>query len=210
MKTDERNLVGALAQLLVNGAEISEFKTILASIINYSTDFRPELIQLASRWLSANYTQEFPNETFWPDFEQFIQQNIDLGFALIDGKNIDDIPSFYTEINRVYMPHEDWKIGSLDGLDDLLYGGFGKFQSNKNHSMIWKDIAYSKNALGIETTIAYYQGKLGATSPFNQHHFQHKLKELQSGKGQTYFDIVAEIIRSHPKITWIYQQTAIG
>jgi len=31
-----------------------------------------------------------------------------------------------------------------------------------------------------------------------------RLADLQAGKGQTYFDIVAEIIQSHPKIAWIY------
>jgi hypothetical protein len=58
--------------------------------------------------------------------------------------------------------------------------------------------------LGVETTLAYYQGKLGAESPFNQTHSQKKLDELKAGRGETYFDIVADIIRSHRKVTWIY------
>lgn len=44
----------------------------------------------------------------------------------IDGSRIHDIPSFYDEINRVFMTGVDWTLGpSLDALDDLLYGGYG-------------------------------------------------------------------------------------
>ncbi|NPE46477.1 ribonuclease inhibitor [Sphingobacterium sp. arapr2] len=128
-----------------------------------------------------------------------------MGFVIIEGKHIADIPSFYAEINRVYMADENWKIGSLDGFDDLLYGGFGKLQDAKKHSIIWKDIDDSRAALGMTTTLAYYQEKLAANSPFNQAYFQQKLIDLQSGKGQTYFDIVAEIIQSHLKIEWIHK-----
>lgn len=40
----------------------------------------------------------------------------------IDGTTIHGIPSLYAELNRVFMPDEEWTLGeSLDALDDLLY-----------------------------------------------------------------------------------------
>ncbi|WP_221887917.1 hypothetical protein [Chitinophaga polysaccharea] len=45
---------------------------------------------------------------------------------IINGDVIIDIPSFYREINRVFMSGENWQLGnSLDAFNDLLYGGFG-------------------------------------------------------------------------------------
>lgn len=39
------------------------------------------------------------------------------------GERIHDIPSFYDEVNRVFMENEAWSIGqSLDAFDDMLYG----------------------------------------------------------------------------------------
>jgi hypothetical protein len=44
----------------------------------------------------------------------------------LDGRRITGIPSFYDEVNRVFMADESWTLGpSLDALDDLLYGGYG-------------------------------------------------------------------------------------
>ncbi|WP_245934150.1 hypothetical protein [Branchiibius hedensis] len=44
----------------------------------------------------------------------------------IDGARIHTIDDFYAEMNRLVMAGEDWQLGSsLDGLNDLLYGGIG-------------------------------------------------------------------------------------
>ena len=123
---------------------------------------------------------------------------------IINGQNIHDIPSFYVEVNRVFMQNESWKLGeSLDAFDDLLYGGFGTINSNEAVELVWTNCTLSKTALGFETTKAYYQTKLEPGSPFNKKHFTDKLAELEAGKGQTYFDIVIEIIASHTNISLI-------
>jgi hypothetical protein len=205
MKTDEKKLVGTLAHFLVNDSDRAEFIAFLHSLNDNRPTIRTALAQIVAKWQDQEESFIFPTEDLWNDFQQFTQRNPDLGVALIDGSKIDDIASFYDEINAVYMPHESWQIGSLDGLDDLFYGGFGTFKNATSHAIVWKDIAHSSASLGTETTLAYYQEKLGAQSPFNQTHFQKKLEELKAGQGETYFDIVAEIIRSHHKITWIYQ-----
>jgi len=122
----------------------------------------------------------------------------------ITGSNIHDIASFYREINRVFMHNENWQIGeSLDAFDDLLYGGFGTLNNNATVKVLWTNIALSRKALGYETTKAYYLTKLQPGSPFNKQHFTAKLKELEAGVGETYFDIVVEILSEHSNIMLI-------
>ncbi len=120
---------------------------------------------------------------------------------VLNGQAINDLPSFYQEINRVFMAEEDWKIGpSLDALNDLFYGGFGALKDQDEIQLVWLHSSHSQKALGYETTKAYYEAKLQPGSPFNVRFFQEKLKELESGSGQTYFDLILEIIAEHPAI----------
>jgi RNAse (barnase) inhibitor barstar len=121
---------------------------------------------------------------------------------VIDGNRISDIASFYEEINRVFMTGEDWQLGhSLDAFSDLLYGGFGAIKSNESVKLLWKNIEKSSAGLGIDATKRYYEEKLAAGPTFNAEHFRMKLDALNDGTGQTYFDILMEIITDHPNIT---------
>ncbi|WP_341833065.1 hypothetical protein AACH28_12425 [Sphingobacterium thalpophilum] len=205
MKTAEKKLVGTLAHFLVSDSDGTALSSFLSSLTYHPSTIRTELVQLLNKWQDKKDDLIFPAKDLWTDFKQLVGSNPDLGVAVVDGCNINDIASFYEEINAVYMSSESWKIGSLDGFDDLLYGGFGTFKDAASHCIVWKDIVHSRTSLGLETTLAYYQGKLGAQSPFNQTHFQKKLDELKAGRGETYFDIVADIIRSHRKVTWVYK-----
>lgn len=73
----------------------------------------------------------------------------------IEGASINDIASLYVEINRVFMADEDWQLGaSLDALDDLLHGGYGALAGHAIATVVWRDIAHSRDALGRETTRA--------------------------------------------------------
>ena len=120
---------------------------------------------------------------------------------ILNGKAVRDIDSFYEEVNRVFMSDEDWEIGnSLDALNDLLYGGFGAIKGNEPVKLIWEDIDVSKSSLGYETTRAYYEQKLKPDSIFNKTLFREKLKVLEEGTGETYFDIIMTIISEHPNI----------
>ena len=203
METKGSNQLTNIANVLVGNLPKETLGECFEILVRYSRDSpMSQLFSFADKWSKAPASISMTE--VWEDFTNLISFHPELGFVIIEGKHIADIPSFYAEINRVYMADENWKIGSLDGFDDLLYGGFGKLQDAKKHSIIWKDIDDSRAALGMTTTLAYYQEKLAANSPFNQAYFQQKLIDLQSGKGQTYFDIVAEIIQSHLKIDWIH------
>lgn len=122
----------------------------------------------------------------------------------IDGNNIHDIDSFYREINRIFMKDEDWILGpSLDAFNDLLYGGYGVMKHYDKTTIIW--LAFEKNRidLGYKCTRDYYLSKISQPEVFNQVHFQKKLKELEDDNGQTYFDILLEIIKEHSHIRLI-------
>lgn len=101
------------------------------------------------------------------------------------------------------MEGVDWKVGTLDGFEDILYGGFGVFESKDEIEIIWKDSQKSKEALGFEATKEFYENKIRQGKPFNIHFAQQKLDDLIAGNGQTLFDILIEIIESHKNITLV-------
>lgn len=122
----------------------------------------------------------------------------------IEGKEIRDIKTFYAEINRVCMPDEDWKLGeSLDALNDLLYGGFGEIEGKENITLIWKNFEENRKILGLETTLQFYEAKLKSPQIFNTKFVQEKIDDLKKGNGQTYFEIILEIIGAHSNIKLI-------
>jgi RNAse (barnase) inhibitor barstar len=123
----------------------------------------------------------------------------------IDGRHFSDLPGFYHEVSLVLMKDTDWKAGTLDGFDDILYGGFGVFEGGEEIEIIWKESQKSKEDLGLESTRNFYQNKIRQGKPFNIQLMQQKLEDLLSGKGQTLFEILVEIIESHKNITLILE-----
>lgn len=124
---------------------------------------------------------------------------------IINGSHFSDLSGFYDEVSSVLMKETDWKIGTLDGLDDILYGGFGVFESGEEIEIIWKESQKSKENLGLELTRNFYENKIRQGKPFNIELIQQKLDDLLSGKGQTLFEILVEIIESHKNITLILE-----
>ncbi len=119
----------------------------------------------------------------------------------IIGRNISDIPTFYAEINRVFMAKEDWQLGeSLDALNDLLYGGYGAIEGREKVRIVWQDVAASRAALGVETTRTFLARKLQRPAGFDVDAIGRQLDALDRGTGQTYFEIVVEIISDHRNI----------
>ncbi|MFN1215849.1 ribonuclease inhibitor [Chryseobacterium kwangjuense] len=121
----------------------------------------------------------------------------------INASNFSDLPGFYDEVSSVLMKDTDWKVGTLDGFDDILYGGFGVFENGEPIEIIWKESQKSKEDLGFEATRTFYENKIRQGKPFNIKLIQEKLDDLISGKGQTLFEILVEIIQSHKNITLI-------
>jgi len=112
----------------------------------------------------------------------------------IEGSRINDIASFYDEINRVFMAESDWHLGqSLDALNDMLYGFH-------NITIIWNDARHSKTALGYAVTRQHYLHKLKSPDRYNIKKISADLAMLDAGTGPTYFEIVTNIIALHTSI----------
>ncbi|MDH6308934.1 RNAse (barnase) inhibitor barstar [Dysgonomonas sp. PFB1-18] len=123
-----------------------------------------------------------------------------------DGNNVYDIPSFYDEINRVFMANVDWRLGqSLDALNDMFYGGYGEIDGDEEITLIWKGFEKNREDLGLELTKTYYLNKLQSPSIFNIELIKENLAELENGTGKTYFEIILEIIGEHPNIKLVPQ-----
>ncbi|AZB29878.1 ribonuclease inhibitor [Chryseobacterium balustinum] len=115
--------------------------------------------------------------------------------TVINGGHFSDLEGFYEEISQLFMKDEDWKVGTLDGFDDILYG--------VETDITWKDSQKSKEDLGLDLTKEFYENKIKQGKPFNVQLIQQKLDELIAGNGQTLFEILIEIIESHKNITLI-------
>ena len=123
---------------------------------------------------------------------------------IIEGKNINNIETFYEEVNRVFMLHENWKIAqSLDAFNDLLYGSLGEIKGKEKIQLIWKDIEQNQKSLGFQTTLEFYQNKLKSPEIFYRKFVLSKIDELHNGVGLTFFEIILEIIADHENIILI-------
>ncbi|MGV2449158.1 UNVERIFIED_CONTAM: hypothetical protein POZ17_07215 [Ralstonia mannitolilytica] len=120
---------------------------------------------------------------------------------VIHGGHFSSLGGFYEEASNVLMKDTDWKVGTLDGFDDILYGGFGVIEGKEKIEIIWKEAEKSKEDLGFKATREFYENKIRQGKPFNTELIQQKLNELTEGKGQTLFEILVEIIESHTNIT---------
>ncbi|MCT1531304.1 barstar family protein [Sphingobacterium daejeonense] len=123
---------------------------------------------------------------------------------VIDGNRIKDKSSLYEEINRQFMQEESWQLAeSLDAFDDLLYGGFGAIKEKEEIKIVWLNFDSNKEAFGLDFTRNFYKEKLEHPENFDSKLVQRQLDELERGEGQTYFEIIEEIISSHPNIELI-------
>ncbi|WP_142726319.1 ribonuclease inhibitor [Chryseobacterium sp. ON_d1] len=120
---------------------------------------------------------------------------------VIHGGHFSSLDGFYEEASHVLMKDVDWKVGTLDGFDDILYGGFGVFENKEEIEIIWKESQKSKEDLSFAATREFYENKIRHGKPFNIELIQKKLNELEEGKGQILFEILVEIIESHTNIT---------
>lgn len=118
----------------------------------------------------------------------------------LDGAAVHDIPTFYDEVNRVFMEGVDWRLGdSLDGLSDLLFGGYGAIEGDEPVRLVLGDDARLRAALGVAETRRHHATKLGVPG-FDQELIRERLRELDAGTGPTYYETVREILAEHPNL----------
>ena len=128
--------------------------------------------------------------------------------ATIDGNNFSDLAGFYDEVERKLTHGLDWNLGrNLDAFNDVLRGGFGVHEYAGPLALAWLNSEKSKQDLGYDATIRYYEVLLTRCDPSNVPRFQHYLDELKAGREQTLFEIILGIIRNpeHDHITFTLQ-----
>ena len=125
---------------------------------------------------------------------------------IINGNAINDISSFYNEVNRVFMGGMDWKLGpSLDALDDMLYGGYGAINGNENIIIKWLHIDHCRKVLGFDATMQFYTAKLNQPEIYNITRIKNDIANLQKNGGPTYFEIILQIFADHGNIQLIHE-----
>lgn len=124
-----------------------------------------------------------------------MNNNSNKQMTVINGSHFSNLEGFYDEISQIFLKDEDWKVGTLDGFDDILYGFQGE--------IVWENSQKSKEDFGFEATKDFYANKIGQGKPFNIELIQQKLNDLIEGNGRTLFETLIEIIESHKNITLI-------
>jgi hypothetical protein len=112
---------------------------------------------------------------------------------VLDGASFDDFPGFFAAITHT-LGITAWRR-NLDAFNDILRGGFGTPEGG--FTLRWADSAVSARRLGWPETIRYTEKKLTTCHPANIPHVQADLAAARHGQGQTLFDIITSIIRTH-------------
>lgn len=126
--------------------------------------------------------------------------------VVIDGNSFSTLMEFYDEIERKFTKNLDYKIGrNLDAFNDVLYGGFGVCECEEPFKLIWQNSEKSRQDLGYDQTIAHLEGVLRSCHSSNIPAVKERLEAVRSGKGQTLYDIIIEIIRDHEHVELILE-----
>lgn len=123
---------------------------------------------------------------------------------ILDGNQFSDLSSFYEVANTIFMKGVEWKLGeSLDAFNDILYGGFGVFEPKEKIDLTWINHEKSKVDLGLKATVGFYEAKIESGYPYDSSLNKERLNHLIEGKGQTLYEILIEIVKSHRNINLI-------
>lgn len=116
----------------------------------------------------------------------------------IDGARFTTLEGFFAEIGRVLLPDVSWGR-NLDAFDDILRGGFGTPPGG--FTLVWRDAARSRQALGYPETVRQLERRLARCHPDNRAHVAAELARARRGAGPTVFDWLLAIIAGHADIT---------
>lgn len=112
----------------------------------------------------------------------------------LDGDRIDDLESFWDEVERQLIPGARWGR-NLDAFNDVLRGGFGTPEGG--FVLRWKRAARSRQRLGQAETVRWFEARLPHVHPANVEHFRERLAAARRGEEPTLFDVLVDIIRVH-------------
>ncbi len=120
---------------------------------------------------------------------------------LIDGDRFHDLDGFYREVDKELMSEESWGR-NLDAFNDILRGGMGRVPSDEKFTLVWRNSARSKRALGHAETARWLRANLERVHPTNRARNELRAEAAERGEGETLFDTLLEIIRDHDNIVF--------
>jgi RNAse (barnase) inhibitor barstar len=113
---------------------------------------------------------------------------------VIDGALFDDLDGFYDEVSRRIIPGASWGR-NLNAFNDILRGGFGT--PEQTWILRWENAALSRERLGHDAMARQLRRLLSSCHPDNRQWLAADLHRAENREGQTLFDTLIEIIRSH-------------
>jgi RNAse (barnase) inhibitor barstar len=112
----------------------------------------------------------------------------------IDGSRFNDLDGFYDEVSMHLISGMDWGR-NLDAFNDILRGGFGT--PEEGFVLRWVNAQTSREVLGYPETVRWLESKKVRCHPENVPSIEEDLERARRGEGQTLFDILLEVIRTH-------------
>ncbi|WP_116126769.1 hypothetical protein [Lewinella sp. IMCC34183] len=124
----------------------------------------------------------------------------------LDGRCFADLPGFFAEAERLFTRDLSWPVApNFDALHDILYGGFGVFESGEPVRIDWLHSAKSRADLGYAATEAYWAEKVETFHPKQRYRAVAHLDAARRGEGQTLYGLIRSIILDHPNLTLVEQ-----
>jgi len=81
-----------------------------------------------------------------------------------------------------------------------MKGGFCVYEYEEPITIIWENSSKSKNDLDYKETVKYIKAKLKTCHPSNIDGVKMDLELAKQNKGDTLFEIIVKIIKSHQHI----------
>jgi RNAse (barnase) inhibitor barstar len=131
---------------------------------------------------------------------------------VLDGDHFDDLEGFYDEVSRELMgglspkresgiPIDETYWGrNLDAFNDILWGDMGRVPGGGKFTIIWRNSARSRATLGYAETAKWIRSTRAGAHPSNHSELDRRLAATEAESGETLFETLVEIIRSHPHI----------
>jgi hypothetical protein len=112
---------------------------------------------------------------------------------VLDGSSFGDLAGFFAAVTHT-LGLTGWGR-NLDAFNDILRGGFGT--PDGGFILQWANSAISADRLGWPETIRFIEKMLTTCHPANIPRVQADLAAARRGQGQTLFEIITGIIRTH-------------
>lgn len=113
---------------------------------------------------------------------------------VINGNNFSDLNGFYDEVQKTLTDNFNGFGRDFDAFNDILRGGFGRFEIGEPIEIVWKSSKKSKKDLDYPETIQYLTERLNHARPDNIENAQRNLAEAKNKNGATIFDVILMII----------------